>query len=133
MREKGIVTKLTGDTAIVMVERLENTGCGCGNCVRKNTTLIEARNNCNARLNDRVYLESDFDWAKYRGTVRTAVSFGMLILGMTAGNVLFPRLGPAAVPCSVALGFILAAAAFWGITKIFKRKPLGRPEVVALI
>ncbi|MDR1212036.1 MAG: SoxR reducing system RseC family protein [Spirochaetaceae bacterium] len=133
MREKGTVTKLTGDMATVRVERLENTGCGCGNCVRKNEALIEARNKCDARLNDQVYLESNYDWAKYRSTVRTAVSFGALILGMAAGNGMFPRLGPAAVPCSVALGFILAATAFLAITKIFTRKPLSRPEVVELI
>lgn len=133
MREKGVVTKVSGDMAVVKVERLDNTGCGCGNCVRKDELLIEARNTCNARPNDQVYLDSNDDWVKYRSTVRTALSFGALILGMAAGNLVFPGLGQAAIPCSVALGFMLAAAAFLTVTKIFKRRPLSRPEVAELV
>ncbi|MDR1429221.1 MAG: SoxR reducing system RseC family protein [Spirochaetaceae bacterium] len=133
MREKGTVTEVKGDMAVVRVERLENTGCGCGNCVRKDEVLIEAHNRCKARLNDKVYLESNDDWVKYRSTIRTAASFGTLILGMAAGNIMFSRLGQALIPCSAALGLILAAAAFLVITKIFKSRPLSRPEAAELI
>jgi hypothetical protein len=133
MREKGIITELNGDTAIVRVERLENTGCGCGNCVRKKETLVKARNSCNAGLNDQVYLESNYDWVKYRSTIKTALSFTVLVLGMAAGNFIFPRLGLTSISYSVACGLILAAAAFLVITKIFSRRPLSQGEAVELI
>jgi hypothetical protein len=133
MREKGTITELNGDMAIVKVERFENTGCGCGNSVRKNETLVEARNRCKAGLNDQVYLDSNYDWIKFRSTIKTAVSFGVLILGMAVGNFIFPRLGLASVSYSIVFGLILAAAAFLVITKIFKRRPLSQAEAAELV
>jgi hypothetical protein len=119
--------------AVVRVERLENIGCGCGNSVRAAEVLVEARNSRNARPNDQVYLESNYDRVNYRSTVRTAGSFGVFILGLAAGEFALPRLGLASIPCSIGFGLILALAAFLIITRVFNRNPLGEPEVVKLI
>jgi hypothetical protein len=82
MKETGVIVNLRGDVAVVRVKREAASDC-CHLDATKDE-FLEAYNNCNAALNDRVLVESDEDKAKRLGYAR----FGIYLAGFFAGLVL---------------------------------------------
>jgi len=125
MLEKGIVTELKGDRATVKVQRQVNTGCGCGNMLTTEETLVEVKNLCQAGLNDWVALNSNHDIINYRNALQIGVAFLAFISGIAVGEHVFPFFGlTPKTPVSLGIGFALGIIAFLIFRKISRRKSL---------
>ena len=128
MQETGIITELKGDMATVRVQRMVIAGCGCGKTTKKEETLMEVKNLCNADLNDRVVLNSPYDIMHYRNTIQISGTFVAFIIGIALGEGIFPRLGLShQIIFSLGLGIVLGVAAFFAIRSIYQKKSLPFP------
>jgi hypothetical protein len=125
MQETGIVMELRDDKVLVEVERIRANGCGCGVSTQKEACTVEARNLCEARIHDRVMLETTYDAAEFRKSIEMAGTFTVFILGSTLGKFIFSQTeGKLSIISALALGLVLGAAAFALIRLFYKRKPL---------
>jgi hypothetical protein len=134
MQETGVVTGLDGEFALVKVIRIETNGCGCGVSTAKQENLLRVRNLCKAEEGDRVNFESSYDRSKYRVSMQSAACVPAFITGALIGEYLVPLFGFAGSPFfSAVLGFFSAAAAFWVIRGIYRKKPLGEAAAYEIV
>jgi hypothetical protein len=135
MKEIGQVTAVKGDMAEVRIERLVTTGGGC--CVAENweTVRIDVRNKCGAGVGDYVGIISDYDRLSFRKSIRYLICAGAFVTGMGIDNYLLPVFGIDAwqVPLSLALGAVLALAAFALTGAVYRRQPLFVPGAYEVI
>ena len=125
MLEKGIVVELKGDRAAVKVQRQVTTGCGCGNMLTTEETMVEVKNLCQAGLNDWVALNSTHDIKKYRDAAQLGAAFLAFISGIAVGEYLFPHFGLIPqTPVSLGIGAVLGIIGFLTIQGIYRKKPL---------
>jgi len=133
MRETGIVTKLTGDMVMVKVNRKVSTGCGCGNSVTTEETMIKAKNLCNAKLNDQVVIATTHDEKRYQSNIKAFGAVFAFGVGAVAGENIFPHMGvELSAPYSLIIGFSLGVFTYRKISNIFKKKPLPDPVAYSL-
>ena len=134
MLEKGIVTELKGDMATVKVQRLVNTGCGCGNMLTTEDTLVEVKNLCHANLNDPVALNSIHEITSYRNIIQAIGASLAFIMGIAAGEHIFPYVGiTPKTSVSVGFGLVLGTIAFLTIRGIYRKKSLPVPVAYKLL
>jgi uncharacterized membrane protein len=126
MKETGVVTETKGDLAMVKVKRLVPNGCGCGVTNLNEETLVEVRNLCNARVNDRVYLNSNHDIQQLRNTVKMGVPLLVFaIIGVAAERVLaLLDFNVWIEPLTLSLGLVSALIAFAIIQRHYKKRPV---------
>jgi hypothetical protein len=126
MKETGVVTETKGDMAVVKVKRLVPNGCGCGVTNRNEEILVEVRNLCNARVNDRVYLNSNHDIQQLRNTVKMGVPLLVFaVIGIATERVLALRdLNAWIKPLALGLGLVFALIAFAIIQGHYKKRPV---------
>jgi hypothetical protein len=126
MREIGMVTEIKGNIAVIRVDRRSFKGCGRGCADCKEDYLLEVRNLCKARVNDWVYLDSNYDVRKFRNIVKAGISLLIFVLiGTIAENTLpLLNLSAGVKPLTLILGSAPAIAAFILIGKYFRKKPL---------
>ena len=134
MLETGIVTELNGNMATVKVNRKDPTGCGCGNSITTEEVLVEVKNLCKARLNDKVVLGSTHDELRYRSSIRAFGAVFAFLLGAGAGEILFPRLGISFyAPFSLGFGLILGIFAFLAINRRLKKQALPAQAAYSIV
>ncbi|MDR2048010.1 MAG: SoxR reducing system RseC family protein [Treponema sp.] len=126
MQETGVVTETMGDMAVVKVKRLVPNGCGCGVTNLNEETLVEVRNLCNARVNDRVYLNSNHDIQQLRNTVKMGVPLLVFaVTGVAAERVLTLLDFNAWVkPLALSLGLAFGLITFAVIQRYYKKRPV---------
>jgi hypothetical protein len=126
MKETGVVTETRGDMAVVKVKRLVPNGCGCGVTNRNEEILVEVRNLCNARVNDRVYLNSNHDIQQLRNTVKAGVPLLVFaLIGVTAEHALaLLDLTGWIKPLALSLGLVFALITLAVIQRHYKKRPI---------
>jgi len=134
MREKGIVTKLNGDMVMVKVDRKVSTGCGCGNSVTTEETMVKAKNLCNAKLNDQVVIATSHDETRFQSNIKAFGAVFAFGIGAVAGENIFPHMGVSTSgPYSIIIGIFLGVFTYRKISSVFKKKPLPDPVAYALV
>ena len=123
--ETGIVTGLNDGMATVKVNRVVNLGRCCAKINVIDETLVEVKNLCNARPNDRVVISSSYDLVRYRRAVLFNGTFLSFAIGAAGGKTIFLLLGLSfGTPFSLSLGFVLGFIALLLIRNIFRKNPL---------
>jgi hypothetical protein len=123
--ETGMVVEVNGDMAKVSVDRMINLGRCCAKLDVSEKTLVEVKNICNAKLNDKVTINSTYDIARNRYTITFSGTFLAFAIGAAIGNAILPRLGLfLSTPFSLGIGLVLAAIVLFLIRSSFRKNRL---------
>lgn len=136
MAEKGQVLKVNGTTATIKMTRTE--ACAkCRACVagmKKEDMLIEAQNQCSAKINDWVEVELQGNAFILAALVAYGLPLLCFLAGLGGGYFLLSRLSISPVLVEIGsflFGMVLTMVAFFGIRSQEKRWASQRYRPVA--
>jgi hypothetical protein len=116
MKESGLVVNIKDDFAIIKVEQKIPADC-CNKTTKKEACIIEARNHCNAKINNKVSVEIENTLNPSMKILMIVVCLiGLYISGLVLGEKTsaFPGLSPYKDLLSLGLAIILVIIAFAG-------------------
>jgi len=132
--ETGIVTGLNGDTATVKVDRVINLGRCCAKMELIQETLVKVKNSCDAVVNDRVLISSDYELVRNRNELTfCGIAIGFAT-GAACGKIIFSLLGlSAGKPLSLGLGFALGLTVLFLLRNFFRKNPLPKDTACKIL